>query len=193
MTTDEATVSTPEQQWASILGRWRAWLDHDTQRGARAELKRCSQLTAVLCHPAALRLHSQLQDHPWRTCTETVGVLAGVAPWLRRLPEEKEPAKDPELPWILGQSVHGERPRFSELRFKRLLESRDSDDLLQQLRRALAQTDGAGNWLHLADTINRCHRQWANPERYSGSRQWQFRWSQTYYNEVFKYLKEAKA
>jgi CRISPR type I-E-associated protein CasB/Cse2 len=79
------------------------------------------------------------------------------------------------------------------LRFKRLLESRDSDDLLQQLRRALAQTDGAGNWLHLADTINRCHRQWANPERYSGSRQWQFRWSQTYYNEVFKYLKEAKA
>ena len=193
MTAEQETASTPKQQWASILARWRSWLEQDPQRGARAELKRSAHIGAVLCQPAALRLHSQLQEHPWGARAEAVGVIAGVAPWLKRLPEDKLPTKELELPLILGQSTLGERPRFSELRFKRLLESRDSDELLQQLRRALAQSEGAGDWLHLVDTITRCHRQWANPEKYTGAQQWQYRWSRAYYNQVFKYLKEAKA
>ena len=192
MTTEEVKALTKEQQWASILVRWRSWLEQDSQRGARAELKRCAHVGAVLCQPAALRLHSQLQDHPWGARAEAVGVIAGVAPWFKRLPEDKAPPKELELPMILGQALR-ERPRFSELRFKRLLESRDSDELLQQLRRALAQTEGAGDWLHLVDTVTQCHRQWANPEQYTGAQQWQYRWSRTYYNQVFKYLKEAKA
>jgi CRISPR type I-E-associated protein CasB/Cse2 len=119
-----------------------------------------------------------------------------------RIPEEKEDAretrekslnKEPELPKILGQSSKGERPLFSELRFKRLLEVRDSDELLQQLRRALAQTNGSGHWLHLVDTVTQCHRQWAMPEKFTGSQQWQYRWSNMYYTEVFKYLKEVKS
>ena len=194
-TEDEATV-TPKQQWASILGRWHSWLNQEPQRGARAELKRCGQVGAVLCHPAALRLYSQLKEHPWHTPTEAVGVIAGVAPWLKQPLAENEkttPASELDLPKLLGQAVQGDRPRFSELRFKRLLESRDSDELLQQLRRALAQTDGAGNWLHLADAITQCHRQWINPDQSNGSKQWQYRWSHAYYTEVFKYLKEAKA
>ena len=193
MIIEDDKASTLEQQWASVLGRWRSWLEQDSQRGARAELKRCTQVGSVLCQPAALRLHSQLQEHPWRPRAEAVGVIAGTAPWLKRLPEDNLSSKEPELPKILGQSAQGDRPRFSELRFKRLLESRDSDELLQQLRRALAQADGSGHWFHLVDTITQCHRQWANPEQYRGSRQWQYRWSRAYYTEVFKYLKEAKA
>ncbi len=193
MTTEDEPLSTLKQQWASTLGRWRSWIEHDSQRGARAELKRCSKVGSVLCQPAALRLHSQLLEHPWRPRAESVGVIAGIAPWLKRLPENKPPPKETELPMILGQSAQGDRPRFSELRFKRLLESRDSDELLQQLRRALAQTEGAGDWLHVVDTITQCHRQWANPDRYTGAQQWQYHWSRTYYNQVFKYLKEAKA
>ena len=171
MTTEDEPASTPtptlKQQWASILARWRSWIEHDSQRGARAELKRCAQVGSVLCQPAALRLHSQLQEHPWRSHAESVGVIAGIAPWLKRLPENKSSSKESELPLILGQPAKGDSPRFSELRFKRLLESRDSDELLQQLRRALAQTDGAGDWLHLADTITQSHRQWENPDQYT--------------------------
>ena len=203
MTAKDELATTPEQHWNSILGLWRSWLDHDLQRGARAELKRCADIGGVMCHPAALRLYSQLQEHPWRPRAEAVGVIAGVAPSLKRLStqstrdpnptiEPKSP-NEPDLPVILGQSVQGDRPRFSELRFKRLLESRDSNELLQQLRRALAQVDGAGNWIQLVNTITQCHRQWATPEQYSGSQQWQYQWSRSYYKQVFKYLKEVKS
>lgn len=202
MTTEDKTDVTPKHQWGEILGRWRSWLEHDQQRGARAELKRGKQVSAVLCQPAALRLYGQLREHPWCPDAETVGVIAGVAPWLKRTAEAEEdtretegksPVKEPELPKILGQSSKGERPLFSELRFKRLLESRDSDELMQQLRRALAQTNGSGHWLHLVDTVTQCHRQWAMPEKFTGSQQWQYRWSNMYYTEVFKYLKEVKS
>jgi CRISPR type I-E-associated protein CasB/Cse2 len=42
------------------------------------------------------------------------------------------------LPKLLGEKVGDQRKRLSELRFQRLLRSTDSDDRLQQLRRAIA-------------------------------------------------------
>lgn len=140
----------------SALAEW--WGGLPGNPGARAELKRAHDLTEVVMSRAFQRFRRRM-------------VMAG-------LPEEK--SRDDRLAVIAGVLVHlkshsefrlpqamrGEdKPKVSELRFRRLLDSPSMNDLFTGLRRVLPLIDGAADIHQLSADIwywgDRVRKQWA--------------------------------
>lgn len=195
MTETPAAAEKPTEM--QVLGRWRKYLEIESNRGERAALKRAGSINAVMCQPFYFRLLMQLNALEERTYKpEAVAVIVAVTPFLKRQPSEEdgvaEPRALPSLPTQLGKSGNGDRPVFSELRFQRLMSVREPEELMSQLRRALTQVEGAVDYKHLAEAVLQCFRQWKSPDKYPGSQQWQYRWSSDYYQEISKYQKESK-
>ncbi len=148
----------PETALGKALRHW--WDSLDDDREARAQLRRAHDLTAVVLTPAFQRfrhlmiargLSEQMNDDRW----DRLGVIAGVLSHLKQ-------ASDCRLP----AAMRGEdKPKVSELRFRRLLESATLDDLFVGLRRTVPLIDATADPNQLANDIwfwsDRVRKQWA--------------------------------
>lgn len=92
---------------------------------------------------------------------------------------------------------HGDKPVFSELRFRQLQQSRSPEELTRRLQRAahvLRKPNGGRavtNVISLADNILQWHREYAgNPARRPEERL-AVRWAQAYFDEIQSYQHSA--
>jgi CRISPR system Cascade subunit CasB len=147
-----------QQAWGDLLLAWWHQLADDT--GGRAALRRAPDLTAVVMQPAFQRLHRRLLAAGWPAGPQEGDRLAAAAGLLAHLRE----ADGLSPPKAMSQR-DGDKPRVSELRFKRLLESPDTDVLYTGLRRALPLIQHRCDPLALAnDVVNWgdvVRKQWA--------------------------------
>jgi CRISPR system Cascade subunit CasB len=135
-----------------MLVKW--WSDLADDKGGRAELKRAPDVTRVVLSPAYQRLHRMLckvlPDE--RVPPHAEDRLAIAAALLAHVRDDDGAS----LP--LSMSAHKEgsdRPAVSPLRFRRLLETTDLDDLLVGLRRVLPLLGYRVNVVALAhDVVN---------------------------------------
>ena len=153
-------------------------------RGARAELKRCHTVGEIMLCRSFFDLSRGLPELD-RYHLEGLAIAA-VALALTAVPTRDH------LPAILGKAKEETKtPRFSELRFQRLLASNTPNAFLRSLRRAVVQADKKADPLRLADSILHWESEQRNPDWYTGRRRWQYQWAKDYYAEVFKYEKAA--
>lgn len=147
-----------EQAWGELLLDWWRRLSDDT--GGRAALRRAPDLTAVVLQPAFQRLHRRLLAAGWPPGQAAGDRLAAAAGLLAHVRE----SDGLSLPKAMSQR-DADKPRVSELRFKRLLESPDADALFVGLRRTLPLIQHRCDPLALTqDVVNwgdRVRKQWA--------------------------------
>lgn len=139
----------PKTALGQALLRW--WQGLDNNRGSRAELRRAHDLTAITLTGAYQHLYRTLltfgwpeenkPENNWRN--ERLAAIAGL------LAQVKKP-DDRSLPAAMSE---GERPPFSELRFRRLLDSPSIDEVFTGLRRALPIVAYQANVLELANDL----------------------------------------
>ncbi|GAB4349424.1 MAG: hypothetical protein Kow006_11080 [Gammaproteobacteria bacterium] len=154
MTQKKESLFAPDSPAGQILADW--WRDLASDRGARAELRRARSPEEAALIPATIDLITRLRatpvtDHPgWLA---RIPAIAGLAAHL-----DHEAARDvlapPDreaLPRRMA-SAKGDRPRVSELRFRRLLQY-SRDELYRPMLRILAQLDNRAGLFDLADAV----------------------------------------
>lgn len=150
-----------ESRRSEALSDW--WGKLESNRGDRAQLKRAASLTDVALTSAYQRLCRRLSTQDWSAqdrdrFAAVAGLLAHVKVSDARRPEkamsERKPGDD--------------KPPVSELRFMRLLESRNLDDLFPALRRVLPLMEYrvniielANDLMHFDDEDGKVKKQWA--------------------------------
>ncbi len=155
---------------------WHVWLHHENQRGERAHLRRCNNLQQIMMQRSFFRLCRALPDLETYHL-EGLALVAGLLAWV-------EQSTNADLPALLGKTKPGgNTPRFSELRFQRLLAAETSEDFLQTFRRAIVQAGKAMDPVLLADAILHWEAQQRHPDWYTGTRQWQYRFAKPYYTQ----------
>lgn len=148
----------PESALGHTLLRW--WKGLENNKGDRAELRRAHDLTAVALTGAYQRFYRQMiiagwpeDAEPWKN--ERLAAIAGLLAQVKI-----EDAR--MLPQIMSE---GERPPFSELRFRRLLESPTVDDVFISLRRTLPIIGHHANIHQLANALlfwgDKVKKEWA--------------------------------
>lgn len=158
----------PEAALGHLLLRW--WQGLENDKGARAELRRAHDLTAVALTTAYQRFYRQALNSGWPE---------NAAPWLNE-----------RLAAIVGLLAHvksndgrklaeimseGDRPAFSVLRFRRLLEAPALDDVFLSLRRALPIVGHQANVHQIANDLlhwsDKTKKEWAYAYRWPASSQ----------------------
>lgn len=153
----------PEAALGHLLLRW--WQGLENDKGARAELRRAHDLTAVALTTAYQRFYRQALNSGW--------------------PEYAAPWQNERLSAIVGLLAHvksndgrkladimseGERPAFSVLRFRRLLEAPTLDDMFLSLRRALPIIGHQANVHQIANDVlhwgDKIKKEWAYAYRW---------------------------
>lgn len=87
-----------------------------------------------------------------------------------------------------AQSDHGSgKPVLSELRFSQLQHSRDLDELLRRLRRAVHLLDGKTSALSLADNILHWHQEHEFGPSVRPQHHLPVRWATDYFTELSRY------
>jgi len=164
--TEKQSLFTPDSPAGQVLADW--WRNLDSDRGARAELRRARSPEDAALIPATIDLVTRLRatpvsDHPgWLA---RIPVIAGLAAHLdhNAAKEVLVPPDREALPKRMA-SLKGDRPRVSELRFRRLLQC-SRDDLYRPMIRVLAQLDNRAGLFDLADAIfwwgPQIHKAWA--------------------------------
>jgi CRISPR system Cascade subunit CasB len=157
------------------IADWHTEIHRDDRRGERARLRRCESLDEVLMQPAFFRLARSLPRLEPRGLTG-LALVAGLLVWA-------ESTTETDLPVILGKpkTQGSDTPLFSELRFQRLLASREPEEFFQSMRRAIVQAGKQAHPVALADAILHWEAQQRRPESYRGNRQWQYRMARPYY------------
>ncbi len=122
--------------------------------GERAELKRAESLAETVFTPAYQRLRLALLKTPASRPT-TPAEEAAVAALARVLVRVKAAETAKSFPRRMGEPGEegGDKPRVSELRFKRLLRSDNPADLADVLIRLLPMLEHRANPLELAEAI----------------------------------------
>ncbi len=152
------------------IREWHGELHDENHRGDRARLRRSNTLDAVMLEPAYFRL-----------CQKTGGDAEGLALIAGLLAWAENPSDQPTAVLLGHPKPGGDTPLFSELRFQRLLASNDAEDFYQAMRRAIMQLGKTADPIQLADEILHWHAQQRWPDSYRGTRQWQYRMAQGYY------------
>lgn len=156
----QQTRETPLQQ---IVTAWHEGLTDPSRRGPRAELRRAKTLEEVVFTPAFHDLRRRLSGTRYGSVSQlalVAGIVAGVdrldaQPVASRMAERRDP--------------QSESPRVSELRFRRLLQARQHDDLFRAMRRLLGLlkegSQVSANIGDLAESLywwnDRTRRRWA--------------------------------
>jgi CRISPR system Cascade subunit CasB len=139
-----------------IVLKW--WAELADKRGDRAELRRARSLSEVIFSAAFQRLWQRLRGSGWNRA-DGVALLAAVLSQA----ESHDPAAN--FAAQLARSGAGDKPRYSGLRFRRLLQYRVPEELAEPMIRALRMVDRKGNLRDLASSLYRwsdkTRRQWA--------------------------------
>jgi len=135
-----------DQAWGDLVLRW--WNGLETDRGARAALRRASDITAVVMLPAYQQLHRQLRGAGFPVATGRDDNLAAAAGLLSHVKKNI----GLNLPMAMSQR-EGDKPCLSPLRFQRLLDSADIDALFPALRRSLPLIQYQTDVLALANDV----------------------------------------
>lgn len=132
-------------------------------RADSAKLRRAASIEDLETERAAQLLTARLLADPWlnqaaqRWCENNPAPLlaiAGVLAAVKRDASKQDAGYGRSLAWSLGQSADGaERPLMSELRFKRLLKSRNLDEFFTAARRAAALAKDTADVAVLADDM----------------------------------------
>jgi CRISPR system Cascade subunit CasB len=154
-------------------------------RADSAKLRRAASIDDLETERAAQLLMARLLSEPWtnpavqRWCENDAGPLLAIAGVLAAVKHDAR--DDRSLVWRLGHAAGGESPPMSELRFKRLLKSRNLDEFFTATRRAVALAKDMADVAVLADDM----LAWAYEHRPQGeqrpSQSLRFRWAQDYY------------
>lgn len=158
----------PDAALGHLILRW--WQGLENDKGGRAELRRAHDLTSVALTAAYQRFYRQALHAGWPE---------NAAPWLNE-----------RLAAIVGLLAHvksndarklaeimsdGERPAFSVLRFRRLLEAPTLDDVFLSLRRALPIIGHQANVHQIADDLlhwgDKTKKEWAYAYRWPAASQ----------------------
>ena len=158
----------PEAALGHLLLRW--WQGLENDKGGRAELRRAHNLTAVALTSSYQRFYRQALNSGW--------------------PEEASPWQNERLAAMVGLLAHvksyddrklavimseGERPAFSVLRFRRLLEAPTIDDVFLSLRRALPIIGHQANVHQIANDLlhwgDKTKKEWAYAYRWPAKTQ----------------------
>lgn len=140
----------PEHRVGKELLRW--WQDLDEHRGDRAELRRAESLLSVMQLPAFHVALVRLRDAGWAEAGdpnqgERLALVIGLAAQVRSAPGA---AAQAQLPRLAEAFSEGEKPAVSSLRFRRLLESANEEELFARLRRVLPLVKERVNLLQLS-------------------------------------------
>lgn len=117
-----------------VLVKW--WNELAEDKGGRAELRRAADVTRVVMSPAYQRLHRRLCEvlPEGQVPAHKQDRLAIAAALLAHVKEDDSAS----VPLAMSRREEGgDRPPVSPLRFRRLLETADIDDLFVGLRRVL--------------------------------------------------------
>lgn len=152
---------TEEPARGVLLDWWRHLEEHD--RGGRAELRRCATPAQVVFVPAFHRLLDRLRNAGLNVqATDRLAAVAGLVAGV------KSDATSPGgMAVQLAGGANTEPPVVSPLRFRRLLETDQPDDVFTLLRRFVAQLGGACDLVSLAHAAAewpeqpRLRRDWA--------------------------------
>lgn len=135
------------------------WGSLESHRGDRAALRRAATLNEVLFNPSFHRLRRVMRESRWAHAER----LAQIATLAARI---SEPRFGASFASQLGKPEAGkDKPPLSGLRFRRLLQARDPEELTQLLTRAIALLGGKANLYDLAESVywwnDGVRRQWA--------------------------------
>ena len=152
--TPKEPLFAPDSPAGEVLADW--WRRLEGDRGARAELRRARSPEEAALIPSTIDLITRLRATPvaeqsgWLV---RIPIIAGLTAHLDHNAADKvltSPNRD-VLPRRMASSK-GDRPRVSELRFRRLLQY-SRDDLYRPMIRVLAQLDRQAGLFDLADAI----------------------------------------
>lgn len=134
-----------------MLVKW--WAELADDKGGRAELKRAADVTRVVMSPAYQRLHRMLCKvlPDGQVPAHKEDRLAIAAALLAHVKDDDSGASLPVL--MSKREQEGDRPPVSPLRFRRLLETTDVEDLFVSLRRVLPLLSHRANVVALANDV----------------------------------------
>ena len=190
-----------------IIFDW--WMGLEQHKGERAALRRCDSIDVAMEQVGFHRLQFALRRLELKVSSQAIANVACVLAYLKpsidllnEKPEQRFVKLMQECTTRLAVQMGSERegktekPLISELRFQRLLQaaSQADDDFSVQLRRIVRHLDGKAtvNPVLVADDI--FYRFWAlnNPDKYHGSKSFQFKLAKDYYQELFTYQKDEQ-
>lgn len=149
----------PNQPAGKILQDW--WLELIDNRGERAELRRAKSVTDAALQPVTIRLITRLQPLPSNKY-ERIALIAVLAAQLKPEMETEILGTPPKygdarleknsLPARMAKPK-GDRMIVSELRFRRLLRYKTTNELYRPMIRILALLDHQANLFDLAESM----------------------------------------
>ncbi|WP_374337471.1 type I-E CRISPR-associated protein Cse2/CasB [Leeia sp.] len=149
----------------------------DLNRGDRAYLRRCAHAEDVLLQPALHLLAHKLEQLEIVVPLDALALIAGVLSHIN-----SHDFGESKLARRLGNTVEGNRPAMSELRFRQLLDSRTEDELYQRMRRALDLLRGTAHVGGLAKDLWQCLYEMRQPDyTRPADQRLKVRWAQEYY------------
>lgn len=143
-----------------IIQSW--WQGLDEKRGDRADLRRCHSVHEVMLNPAYHQLRLRLigeggEIHPLDL--KRLAIVAGV------LAHVKEDRQMPVAEQLGRSNADKETTGFSEVRFRRILQTEDPEDLFMILTRMVQHQGGDISIRDLSRSIltwnERTREQWA--------------------------------
>lgn len=154
---DEATSNAKQPLEHQQVLTW--WQSLEQNRGDRAALRRASSIEQVMFNPGFHRLWRNLRDTSWSR-PERVALIAALAARVRDHDPQRSFAAQ------LGAPPSGrENAALSGLRFRRILQVIEPDELLQACSRAIAICAGRVNVVSLAESVywwtDGVRKQWA--------------------------------
>jgi CRISPR system Cascade subunit CasB len=128
-----------------VLIEW--WKGLDADRGNRAALRRCNNVTEVAFAPSFHALNRSLMQHG-HVDSESLAVVAALAAHVKEHDARMSLAEQMATPKAAGGSS-----AVSDLRFRRLLRIQDRDELLPALLRVMRLLGGNLNLQGLAESV----------------------------------------
>lgn len=135
---------TGDEEARKILMTW--WSGLSDRRGDRADLRRTASPDEALFVPAYHHLRGSLLSAGYSVNADALGAVVGLAARVK---------DNVQCPFAKQMSVPPgkDRPMVSELRFRRLLETKTQKELYPLLGRVLSLLSGTADLLDLAESI----------------------------------------
>lgn len=167
---------TPNDRWKYLI-MWRKALDttgadregglNIANRGDRAALRRCRTIDEVLLQPAFYQIREGLRkdgfEFRFTDADERLAAVVGLVAWI-----DTDDRSKPFRQQLGRRRPDSDAALLSGLRFRRMLEARNRDELFELLRHTI---DLLGRSVHVPDLANDVYY-WAPDSKNSTRRNW---------------------